>query len=63
VSLDNTFELLDQIPQDRIIITESGIHSAGDVHLMRQRNVHSFLVGEAFMRSEDPGQQLKLFFA
>ena len=63
VSLDNTFELLDQIPQDRIIITESGIHSAGDVHLMRQKNVHSFLVGEAFMRSEDPGQQLKLFFA
>ena len=62
VSLDNTFELLDQIPQDRIVITESGIHSAADVQLMRKKNVHSFLVGEAFMRSENPGQQLRHFF-
>ena len=62
VSLDNTFELLDQIPQNRIVITESGIHSVNDVQLMRDNNVHAFLVGEAFMRSENPGQQLKVFF-
>jgi indole-3-glycerol phosphate synthase len=62
VSLDNTFELLDQIPQNRIVITESGIHSGNDVQLMRDNNVHAFLVGEAFMRSENPGQQLKNFF-
>ena len=62
VSLDNTFELLDQIPQNRIVITESGIHSGNDVQLMRDNNVHAFLVGEAFMRSENPGQQLKDFF-
>lgn len=62
VSLDNTFKLLDQIPQERIVITESGIHSANDVQQMRANNVHGFLVGEAFMRSEDPGQQLRRFF-
>ena len=62
VSLDNTFELLDQIPQNRIVITESGIHSGNDVQLMRDNNVHAFLVGEAFMRSENPGQKLKDFF-
>ena len=62
VSLDNTFELLDQIPKNRIVITESGIHSGGDVELMRSNNVHAFLVGEAFMRSDNPGQQLKDFF-
>ena len=62
VSLDNTFELLDQIPQNRIVITESGIHSGNDVQLMRDNNVHAFLVGEAVMRSENPGQQLKNFF-
>ena len=63
VSLDNTFKLLDQIPRNRIVITESGIHSGDDVRAMRENNVHAFLVGEAFMRSEDPGQQLKRFFA
>ena len=62
VSLDNTFELLDQIPQNRIVITESGIHSGNDVQLMRDNNVHAFLVGEAFMRSENPGHKLKDFF-
>lgn len=63
VSLDNTFKLLDQIPRNRIVITESGIHSGDDVRVMRDNNVHAFLVGEAFMRSEDPGLQLKRFFA
>lgn len=63
VSLDNTFELLEQIPENRIIITESGIHSATDVQRMKNNNVHAFLVGEAFMRNENPGQALKRFFS
>jgi indole-3-glycerol phosphate synthase len=63
VSLDNTFELLDQIPGERIVITESGIHSSQDVKAMREKDVHGFLVGEAFMRSDNPGQQLKSFFS
>ena len=63
VSLDNTFELLDFIPKDKTIITESAIHSRDDVAAMRDKNVNGFLVGEAFMRAEDPGAQLqKLFF-
>lgn len=62
VSLNNTFQLLKKIPDSRIVITESGIHSRSDVKAMRENNVNAFLVGEAFMRSEDPGQQLKLFF-
>ena len=62
VSLDNTYKLLDKIPDDRVVITESGINSGQDVLAMRSKNVHSFLVGEAFMRSEDPGQRLKTFF-
>ncbi|MDA8944214.1 indole-3-glycerol phosphate synthase TrpC [Porticoccaceae bacterium] len=63
VSLDNTFELLDQIPAERIVITESGIHSSQDVKAMKEKNVHGFLVGEAFMRSDNPGQKLKSFFS
>ena len=63
VSLDNTYQLLDKIPAGKIVITESGIHSADDVAAMRAQNVNSFLVGEAFMRSEDPGQRLAEMFA
>ena len=63
VSLDNTYQLLDKIPAGNIIITESGIHSADDVAAMRAHNVNSFLVGEAFMRSEEPGQRLAEMFA
>jgi indole-3-glycerol phosphate synthase len=63
VSLDNTFELLDQIPAERTVITESGIHSTQDVKAMKEKDVHGFLVGEAFMRSDNPGQQLKSFFS
>lgn len=62
-SLNTTIDLLDQIPDDRIVVTESGIHTAENVKLMRDNNVHAFLVGEAFMRAEDPGSELnKLFF-
>ena len=62
VSLDNTYQLLDKIPPGKIVITESGIHSADDVAAMRAHNVNSFLVGEAFMRSEEPGQRLAEMF-
>jgi indole-3-glycerol phosphate synthase len=62
VSLENTYQLLDKIPAGKIVITESGIHSADDVAAMRAHNVNSFLVGEAFMRSEEPGQRLAEMF-
>ena len=62
-SLNTTIDLLDQIPEGRIVVTESGIHTTEDVKLMRDHHVNAFLVGEAFMRAEDPGAELnKLFF-
>lgn len=62
-SLDTTLTLLPRIPDGHIIVTESGIHSSEDVELMRGNNVNAFLVGEAFMRADDPGQKMaKLFF-
>jgi len=62
-SLTNTYELLDDIPDNRIVVTESGIHCREDVVAMREHGVHSFLVGEAFMRAKNPGAKLKeLFF-
>ena len=61
--LETTWELLPHIPADRLVITESGIHSRDDVAAMRDRGVNAFLVGEAFMRAEDPGAKLReLFF-
>jgi len=63
VTLDTTFELLPRIPQDKIVVTESGIFTADDVALMRKNNVHTFLVGEAFMRQDDPGAELKKVFS
>lgn len=62
VSLDTTYSLLEQIPTDKIVITESGIHSREDVLAMRERGVHGFLVGESFMRAKDPGQKLSELF-
>jgi indole-3-glycerol phosphate synthase len=63
VTLETTYKLLDQIGDDRIVVTESGILAPADVQAMRSRNVNAFLVGEAFMRAEDPGQALSEFFA
>lgn len=63
VSLDTTLELLGHIPENRRVITESGIHAPADVQLMREHDVHGFLVGEAFMRAEDPGAKLAELFA
>ncbi|MDY0137158.1 MAG: indole-3-glycerol phosphate synthase TrpC [Thiomicrospira sp.] len=62
VSLQTTLDLLAQIPQDRIVVTESGILSADDVALMRKHRVNSFLIGEAFMRAPDPGDALQQLF-
>ena len=61
-SLNTTLELLTQIPGDRIVVTESGIHSSDDVKLMRDNQVNAFLVGEAFMRADDPGTELNTLF-
>ena len=62
-NLDNTLDLLPHIPADRIVVTESGIHTRLDVALMRENKVNSFLVGEAFMRAELPGVRLAEMFA
>ncbi|MDG2502554.1 MAG: indole-3-glycerol phosphate synthase TrpC [Porticoccaceae bacterium] len=63
VSLDNTYKLLNKIPRGKIVITESGIHSQEDVAAMHEQDVHAFLVGEAFMRSDDPGARLSEMFS
>jgi indole-3-glycerol phosphate synthase len=62
VSLDNTFQLLEHIPKGKIVITESGIDHRDDVVAMRENNVNAFLVGEAFMRSDEPGERLRELF-
>ena len=61
-SLHTTIEMLPQIPADRTVVTESGIHHPQDVALLREHNVHAFLVGEAFMSAPDPGARLKALF-
>jgi indole-3-glycerol phosphate synthase len=60
--LETTLDLLERIPEDRLVITESGISAPRDVALMRQHGVNAFLVGEAFMRSPDPGVELARVF-
>lgn len=62
VSLDTTIDLLPRIPGERLVVTESGIAVRGDVERMRAANVHAFLVGEAFMRAPDPGNELRRLF-
>lgn len=63
LTLDTTFDLLAKVPKDKLLVTESGILSPADVALMRHHHVNAFLVGEAFMRAQDPGAELrKLFF-
>ena len=61
-SLDTTLELLDDVPEDTSVVTESGIHTVGDVCRMREAGVHAFLVGTAFMRAADPGAALQCLF-
>ena len=62
VSLETTLGLLKAIPAGRLPVTESGILGRNDVMKMREAGVHAFLVGEAFMRSEDPGSALAELF-
>jgi indole-3-glycerol phosphate synthase len=62
VSLNTTLSLLGRIPPGRIAVTESGITSEADVHLMRSHGVHAFLVGETFMRATSPGLELERLF-
>jgi indole-3-glycerol phosphate synthase len=59
VDLQTTIGLIDRVPQDRLLVTESGILGPEDVALMRAHGVHAFLVGEAFMRAPDPGAALR----
>ena len=63
VTLQTTLGLLSRLPDDRIIVTESGIFTADNVKLMRDNHVHTFLVGEAFMRQVDPGAELSKIFS
>jgi len=62
VDLHTTLEMLQLIGDDKIVVTESGIHTPHDVRLMRSHHVHAFLVGEAFMRADDPGARLAELF-
>ena len=63
-SLDTTLNMLGMVDEKHILVTESGIHNSDDVQLMRDNGVNAFLVGEAFMRAEDPGKKLaELFFS
>ena len=62
VSLDTTFDLIENISSDKIIVTESGIFTSNDVKLMQDHHVNTFLIGEAFMRESDPGHSLKNLF-
>jgi indole-3-glycerol phosphate synthase len=62
VSLDTTLGLQARVPADRLLVTESGITSAADVQRMRQAGINAFLVGEAFMRADEPGLALEQLF-
>ena len=61
-SLKTSIDLAKNIPLDRIVVTESGIHTAESVSIMRANNINAFLVGEAFMRADEPGAALKELF-
>ncbi len=63
VSLDTTLALKERVPTERLLVTESGIVAPADVARMRDAGVHAFLVGEAFMRADDPGTELARLFA
>jgi indole-3-glycerol phosphate synthase len=63
VSLDTTLSLLQDLTDERLLITESGIATQADVQLLRAAGVQAFLVGEAFMRADEPGAALAQLFA
>jgi len=61
-TLETTLALAPKVPKDTLLVTESGIHSVEDVSAMRNADIHAFLVGEAFMRQDDPGAHLAALF-
>jgi len=62
-SLQTTLDLQAMVPNDRLIITESGIHTPADVQLMQDNAIYTFLVGEAFMKAERPGMKMRELFS
>ncbi|NOQ13133.1 MAG: indole-3-glycerol phosphate synthase TrpC [Methyloprofundus sp.] len=62
-SLQTTLDLKAMVPSDRLVITESGIHTPDDIKLMMDNEVYAFLVGEAFMRAEHPGAKMRELFS
>ena len=62
-SLSTTVALLPRVPSGTLVVTESGILAPADVAMLRAHGVHAFLVGEAFMRADDPGKALAALFA
>ena len=62
VSLDTTLSMIKDVPADRLLVTESGIGTVADVQLLRRAGVQAYLVGEAFMRADDPGVALAHLF-
>jgi indole-3-glycerol phosphate synthase len=61
-SLETTLALRDRVPAERLLVTESGIHTHADVARLRAAGINAFLVGEAFMRTDDPGTELARLF-
>ena len=62
VNLQTTLDLLTKVPRGTLVITESGIHTREHVEMMMDNDVHGFLVGEALMREDNPGEKLKSIF-
>ena len=63
VSLDTTVELIKFIPKDTVVISESGISNPEDIRMLRKLGVNTFLIGESFMKSPDPGSKLKEYIS
>ncbi|HOB68126.1 indole-3-glycerol phosphate synthase TrpC [Ottowia sp.] len=63
VTLDTTLSLLKDVPEGRLLVTESGIATRADVQRLRHAGVHAFLVGETFMRAPEPGEALAELFS
>lgn len=58
-SLETTISLKSSVPDDRLLVSESGIHSCAEIQMLREHGVQAFLIGEVLMKSKQPGQALK----